>query len=168
MNRYVSAAVLLCFAAAAFGQSSNEHVEPPKVQKFYKLLVSVDQFEGTKPIKSQEVSVTVPLGQRNSTHIRSGEKIPYNDQAQQYQDVGLNVDIRDLEELASDISLSLQIQLSTAVGIESGKLPLIRQYSWDSTVLVPVGRPVTVYSDSSSNSQYKMEVKITAKPLDLH
>ncbi len=160
MNRLVT--IALCLGSAAFAQS-DDHAAQAKPQRFFRMQVRVDQFDGNKLFKSQEVSATLPFGTQG-THIRAGEKIP---SGEHYIDAGLNVDFRDLEEVPSGLALSLRLEISAAINADAAKLPLIREYRWDSNVLVPVGKPALIFADTDSSSQYKMEVKVTATPLDV-
>ncbi len=40
--------------------------------------------------------------------------------------------------------------------------PVIRQNVWDSTVLVPIGKPTVVFSSDDLDSKGKMQVEVTA------
>lgn len=115
-----------------------------------------------------------------TTSIRSGDRVPIlttsgagaNANTQyQYIDVGTNIDIERIESI--DQTLRLRVTATISAGsIDSQVLnaapnePIIRQASWHSSVIVPIGKPSIIFSSDNNVDKGKIELELTAVPLD--
>jgi hypothetical protein len=43
--------------------------------------------------------------------------------------------------------------------------PVIRQNRWSSSVIVPLGKPTTIYSSDDITSKRKVQIELTATPI---
>jgi hypothetical protein len=47
-----------------------------------------------------------------------------------------------------------------------GNDPVIRQNKWDSTVLIPIGKPTVVFSSDDLDDRGKLQVELTATRME--
>jgi type II secretory pathway component GspD/PulD (secretin) len=83
----------------------------------------------------------------------------------QYIDIGVNIDCRNVQEIDQKLAMSVKAEVSSIPGgtnSTSDLGPLIRQFQWNSDVLVPAGAPTTIFSSDDVNSKAKMQVEVTA------
>lgn len=159
---------------------------PASPVRYYHLDFAVRELgEDGKPVNSRSYFATVSTGRNtSSTNIRAGSKIPIatgaymagNQQPNlqfQYQDVGVNIDIGPdrTEEIGSRLALFLTMEISSLAssahlgGPNGVEQPVIRQNRWRGPVLIPIGKPTTVFSSEYTDSKGSMQVVVTATPL---
>lgn len=83
----------------------------------------------------------------------------------QYIDLGVNLDVRDAMEHGEKLGFRIKAEISSVARqteIAGVGEPIIRQNVWDSTVLIPIGKPTVVFSSDDLDSKGKMQVEVTA------
>jgi len=148
--------------------------EASTAEHFYRFDFVVEEIDDAGKVNNSRSYVeTIATGPGSSQAIRTGSRIPIATGAEngstqfQYVDVGVSFDVRQVREVGDKLSLTLKAELSslaqehvvTGTGVGD---PVIRQNRWDSTVLIPVGKPTVVYSADDLDSKGKMQVEVTA------
>jgi len=139
--------------------------------KFYKLDFVVKEMEGTKVLNTRSYSfltstqITGPAGAFGGCSIRTGNKVPMAGGG--YLDVGVNIDCNDVKETQVGLSLSVTADISS-IPAES-QIPVsgqvIRQNRWRSNVVVPLKKPVVIFSSDDLTSKRQMQLELTATPV---
>jgi hypothetical protein len=171
---------------ASGGQASTpaqDETQAPAVH-YYHLDFVVDELGSDgKPVNSRTYTTTVNTDAHSTTSIRTGSRIPIvtgsyggggegkasalvNTQFQ-YQDVGINIDVRHVHEVARQLGLDVTADLTgVAPGTDPNlHYPVIRQNRWQASVLIPVGKPSVVFTSDSLDSKGSMRVLVTATPI---
>ena len=147
--------VASCFAQAEKAAPQEEH--------FYRLDYVVKEVDGGKVVNSRNYSTMITTGR--VAEIRTGNKVPYSsDKGVAYQEVGTNIDARRPREVENQLAIEISADLSSVAPGQtgSGNLPLLRQNRWQSDVLLPLRRPVVVFSSDDPGSTHKMQLEVTA------
>lgn len=179
--------VTVFFGQRSFAQESIPAPEPTKASQapahFYHLEFVVQEM-GTdgKATNSRLYTATVSTDSRDhGTSIRTNSRIPVptvsssggneshaliNTQFQ-YINVGVNIDARNMREIGRQLSLDLVADVSSMAGSNDANLhqPVIRQNKWEASVLIPVSKPVVVFTSDSLDSKGSMQVVVTATSL---
>jgi len=180
--------VMMSVGQMSFAQESNSAPEPAKASQppahFYHLDFVIQEM-GTdgKPTNSRSYTATVSADSRDdhSTSIRTNSRIPVptgsfsnggENQAQvntqfQYVDVGVNIDARRAHEIGRQLSLDLVAEVSSVAPTSDARIhqPVIRQNKWQASVLIPIGKPVVIFTSDSLDSKGSMQVVATATEL---
>lgn len=85
----------------------------------------------------------------------------------QYIDIGVNIDAKDARELDGKLALALTAEVSSMGGtqtISGVNEPVIRQNRWQAGVLIPIGKPTTVFTSDVLDNKGAMQVVVTATP----
>jgi hypothetical protein len=177
--------VFTMFGQKSFTQESTTAPEAAKLSQatahFYHLDFVVQEL-GTdgKPTNSRSYTAIVSTDQRDhGTSIRTNSKIPIpistsgdgqalvNTQFQ-YVDVGVNIDAHNAREIGHQLSLDLVADVSSVAPTNNEARihqPVIRQNKWQASVLIPIGKPVVVFTSDSLDSKGSMQVVATVTPL---
>ncbi len=105
----------------------------------------------------------VPIA--TGSHATNGNPANLANTQFQYIDLGVNLDVHDATEHGDKLSFRLKAEVSSVArqtDIGGVGEPVIRQNVWDSTVLVPIGKPTVVFSADDLDSKGKMQVEVTA------
>jgi len=78
-----------------------------------------------------------------------------------YIDVGVNLDVRRIHRTNDELTLDIVAEVSSA---DPGS-NVIRQAKWNSSVLIPVRKPVVIFSSDGPTARHQMQLEITATPL---
>jgi hypothetical protein len=170
----------------SFAQDSTPAAEPAKVSQgpahFYHLEFIVQEMGADgKAINSRSYTATVSTDARDhGTSVRTnsripvpvgtfssgGESSPLNTQFQ-YVDVGVNIDAHNTHENGRQLSLDLVADVSSVAPTTDARIhqPVIRQNKWQASVLIPIGKPVVVFTSDSLDSKGSMQVVVTATSL---
>ncbi|HMG87628.1 MAG TPA: hypothetical protein VK574_17975 [Terracidiphilus sp.] len=173
----------------SFAQDSTPAAEPAKVAPgpvhFYHLEFLVQEM-GTdgKATNSRTYTATVSTDSHDhGTSIRTNSRIPvptgsFNTGGEnaalalvntqfQYVDVGVNIDAHNTHENGRQLSLDLVADVSSVAPTTDARIhqPVIRQNKWQGSVLIPIGKPVVVFTSDSLDSKGSMQVVATATPL---
>jgi len=181
------------FGASARAQDAAkapETAKAPEPAAHYYHLEFVLQEVGTdgKPTNSRSYSTTVCTGRNEQFGaIRTGNRVPIVtggrpgsnnaggkaelDFEYQYLDVGVNIDTREVHEIGRQLALNLKAEISSLADSmhspnpELPNDPVIRQNSWQASVLIPVGKPTVVFSSDALDGKGGMQLVATASPL---
>ncbi|MBV9301844.1 MAG: hypothetical protein JOY62_13775 [Acidobacteriaceae bacterium] len=157
-GRILLASVLFvgaCFAQTEKPSSQEEH--------FYRLDYVVKEVDGARVVNSRNYSTMISTG--HVSEIRTGSKVPVSsDNKVEYMDIGVNVDSRRPRELENQLALEISAEISSVASGEarSGEPPRVRQNRWQADVLLPLRRPVVVFSSDDPGSTHKMQLEVTA------
>jgi hypothetical protein len=168
------------FAQDAGTQQSpkTQNATSAQVNHFYRLDFAVEEVGGDgKPTNSRSYSTIVVTDSHEVMSIRTGSRVPIvvgnvdtngkEGMQFQYQDLGVNFDVRELREIGRQLSLNLTAVLSGLAGTSESVAhqPIIRQNRWQGYVLIPTGKPTVVFSSDSLDSKGSTRILVTATPL---
>ena len=164
--------------------------KPPEAPTHYYHLEYVVQELGSdgKPVNSRTYSTIVGTDRGDQfSAIRTGSRVPIitgalhgpNGEAKegklefqyQYLDVGVNIDTNNVHEIGQKLAIYLKAEISTlaepAPAPASGLVndPVIRQNTWQASVLIPIGKPTVVFSSDALDNKGAMHLVVTATPL---
>jgi hypothetical protein len=105
-----------------------------------------------------------------SSQVRAGTKIPVrtNDKDEiQYIDLGVNIDCDSAHETPQGLGLHISTEISSIANPTSGEIPspVVRQNRWSSEALLPIGKPIVLFSSDNLESKGRMQVEVTATPI---
>jgi hypothetical protein len=169
----VTRVILLTAALSAAGFAQSEEVKkpaPPPEKKFYRLDLAVKELDGGKTVNSREYFMMVSTGHENNS-LRTGTKLPYgSEDKRSYMEVGVNFDCREVVPTASgELSMVLSADVSSVadgdIKAATAGYPVLRTNRWGSSVVVPLGRPIAVFSSDDLASKRRMQVEVTATAL---
>lgn len=165
---------------ASGGQPSPkaQSTTPPVTHHFYHVDFVVQEI-GTdgKAINSRAYSTAVSTDSPWTMSIRTGSRVPIavglsdkngkENTEFQYQDLGVNFDVREVREVGGQLSLNLTAALTGLAGSSDTvpHQPIIRQNRWQGICLIPTGKPTVVFSSDSLDSKGGTRILITATPL---
>lgn len=144
---------------------------------YYKLNLTVQEInDAGQAVNARSYVATVETGS-NMQQIRTGSRVPVitgstaSPQTTQftYIDVGVDFDVRDVQEVEGRLALKLRADVSSISeqqNIGNSREPVVRQDKWDSGVLIPIGKPTVVFSADDLNDKGKMQVELTATRID--
>ncbi|MGD0729615.1 MAG: hypothetical protein ABR956_00020 [Terracidiphilus sp.] len=132
-----------------------------------------------KPVNSRTYSTTLTTDKNDSnTSIRTGNKVPIitgasprangpdkEDIQYQYQEVGIGIDARDAHLAGNLLAFVLSAQVSSIAppsGSSTIDDPVIRANKWQSSVLIPLGKPTVVFRSDALESKGSMQLVVTA------
>ena len=158
-----------------------QEAAPPASQKppahYYKLTFTVEETNDSgQALNARSYVATVQTGS-NMQQIRTGSRVPVITGATQtpgttqftYIDVGVNVDVHDVQETSDRLAMKVSADVSSVAdqeNIGNMKEPVIRSNRWDSAVLIPIGKSTVVFSADDLNDKGKMQVELTATRID--
>jgi len=184
MKKFVFVVVVLAVAAAPAclwaqeaAQTSIQAVKEP--EHYYRLNFTLEEMnDAGKVANSRSYFATIVTGRGATQQIRTGSRIPIatgtHDGSTQFQyvDVGVSVDVRQVKEVGDKLGFSLTAEVSSlapqanATAGTVGNDPVIRQNKWDSTVLIPIGKPTVVFSSDDLDDRGKLQVELTATRME--
>ncbi len=108
--------------------------------------------------------------EREFSSLRTGTKIPIrtNDKDIQYLDVGVDIDCGMVRETSQGLALHITAKISSLAnpsGSSEASVPIVRQNTWSSMTLLPIGKPTVVFSSDNLENKGRMQVEVTATPL---
>ena len=134
-----------------------------------------------KVVNSRSYTTTVDTEPHYLTSIRTGSRVPIITGSItkgtpmnefQYVDLGVKLDVRDVHEVGRQLAFDLTAILSgVASPAQSAdpKLdhehPVISQNTWESRVLVPIGKRTVVFTSDSLDSKGSTRVVVTVTPV---
>ena len=181
---FVAIFTLSLLPVAARAQNAQD-AAPATPQHFYHVHFVVAELDAggkvTNTRSYEETIATTGSGHVvGDQQIKTGSRVPiatgsYGANANpantqfQYIDLGVNLDVREAIEHGEMLGFRLKAEVSSVARqteIAGVGEPVIRQNVWDSTVLVPVGKPTMVFSSDDLDSKGKMQVEVTATPVE--
>jgi hypothetical protein len=161
-----------------------ETAKAPEPPAHYYHLEFVIQELGTdgKPTNSRAYSTIVCTNRSEQFGaIRTGARVPIitggfhgatgdgkPEFQYQYIDVGVNIDTQNVHEIGRQLALHLKAEISSlaqSTPSPSSELPndpVIRQNTWQASVVIPIGKPTVVFSADALDSKGGMQVSVTA------
>lgn len=174
----VAVAPMALRAQEAQEKSAAANANPP--DHFYKLNLTVaDIDEAGKISNTRSFATILRTGPGYTQSVRTGDRVPVatgvgsgsaTTTQYTYIDVGVNMDITQVKDSGNQLSFRLTANVSsfaksgTAIG--GVQEPIIRQKKWDSSVVVPIGKPTIVFSADDLEDKGKMQVELTATHID--
>lgn len=172
---FVSARVILAQDA---GKPAEAMKTEPAAHYYHLQFVIEELNAGGKATNSRTYTMTVNTDKDEYASIRSGSRVPIltgsftsgekevNTQFQ-YFDLGANIDARNAREVDHKLSADITADITSMAAALDSRLhqPVIRQNKWKSVVLVPVGKPTTIFTSDSLDSTGSMQMVVTATPV---
>lgn len=174
----------VCLPAQEAGQTGPASPKQTEPQHFYRLNLVVKELdEASRVVNARIYSMTVATettkpGFYAPQIIKTGSRVPIATGTSaggtefQYVDLGVNFELNHVEERGNSLSFRLKAEISSIANEDNGVPstlradPVIRQNSWDSTVILPIGKPTVVSSADDLDSKGKIQVELTATPVE--
>jgi hypothetical protein len=188
MKRITAVMIFLALAMVPVGLPAQETAQPgpaspsqAEPQHFYRLNLVVKELDETgKAVNSRNYLMTVATETSKCCApqiIKTGSRIPIatgtssNPATTQFQyiDLGVNLDVRNVKDSGDSLRFGLRAEISSVARqtqVAGTGEPVIRQNSWDSDVVVPIGKPTVVGSSDDLDSKGKTEIEVTATRID--
>ena len=160
--------------------ASSPMVQTP--EHFYRLKLVVEEVNDAGTVTNARTYETTVSTSGASQTIKTGSRIPVatgsyssgsNASAMntqfQYIDLGVEATVKNAEETGNDLAFHLRMEVSSMArseNIAGVEEPVIRDNSWDTNVLVPIGKPTVVFSSDDLDSKGKMQVQVTATAVE--
>jgi hypothetical protein len=161
-------------AIAQDNQSPQPADKTPTPAHYFHLTFAVQEL-GTdgKPINSRSYATTVSTDRRDAS-IRTTSQVPVlsgpigsNSTQYTFVDVGINFDIREVSELGHQLSLHVKAEVNSYLPPEKpADIAAVRRHNqWESSLLVPIGKPTTIFTSDSLDGKGAMQVTATVTPI---
>ncbi len=174
------AALLSAPMALMAQEAGSKEAAAKPADHFYKLNFVVEELnEAGKVTNARNFQTTIDtvgrtaFGGPATQQIRTGARIPVatNGNEWQYMDVGVDLDVVGPQEIGDKVGFNLSANISSLANPQSGTSdplshPVVRQNKWSSNVLIPIGKPIVVYSADDLDSKGKMQVEVTATKIE--
>lgn len=169
----------LAMVPASFGQDDQKPSEPAKTDQgpahYYRMTFTVQEVNADgKPTNSRSYN-TMLSTQTRQVSIRNKSRVPIptgpltNGIASQYQyeDLGVDIDVQQVAEVRHDLALTIVSTVNRLAKDEDQTLraPITRYNTWNSPVLVPIGKPTVVFSSDDLDSKGSLQMVVTATPV---
>src|SRR6185369_44062 len=162
--------VLLLSSVLLLSKLSFAQAEKESATGFYHLDFVAKELDDNKVITTRNYSMT--LSDKYPGLIRSGSRVPQltgakGDNNFTYIDLGVNIDCRDAREVGGQFSLTVATDISSAAKDTTDNIgaPIIRQYKWSSSVLVPFRKSTQIFSSDDLGSKRKFQIELTVTPV---
>jgi hypothetical protein len=183
MRKMAMGVAVMAMVLASVGlraQDAAKDAAPASPEHYYRLNLTVEEInDAGKVDNTRSYVATIVTGHGGGQQqIRTGSRIPIatgsHDGSTQFQyvDVGVNFDVHQVKEIGDKLSFTLTAEVSSLAQEEHAVAgspvgdPVIRQNKWDSSVLIPVGKPTLVFSADDLDSKGKMQVELTATKVE--
>jgi hypothetical protein len=160
---------ILLLATSSFAQDEKAKEDP---DHYYRLDFVVKEIGDGRIANSRSYSTIVRItgpGHGGTDSIRTGSKVPEQQSGggYTYMDVGVSIDCQSVHEAAGKLMLSVSADISSLAETTATSTlpPVIRNNRWSSTVVVPIGKPTTIFSSDDVGSKGKMQLEMTATPI---
>jgi hypothetical protein len=140
----------------------------PTNSRTYSIIVGTDRHQQFSAIRTGSRVPIVTGALHGPTGEATEAKLEYQ---YQYIDVGVNIDTQNIREVGHQLAIDLKAEISALAGsapsTASGLIndPVIRQNSWQASVLIPIGKPTVVFSSDALDNKGGMHFVVTANPL---
>jgi hypothetical protein len=135
----------------------------------YRLEYSISELDDGKRVNGR--TYTLLVTEDDWGKIRIGNRVPYSTASLgpsgapvssiQYQDVGMNIDSR-LREQETGFFLVTHVEWSSIASRENSNNPVFRQLRFDSTSVIPPGKPTVLGTMDDVTSTHRYEIEVTA------
>jgi hypothetical protein len=180
----VSAILLAPALLCAQNTQSNPDTLSQQIEPHVKIVYRALQIGADGKVVSSHSYSTIVVantGQHSLSKIRSNDKVPIavasyggdgksslvNTQIQ-YQDVGTQIDTSGAKLNGSQLTVNLSVALSEVAKNDVGAekmipgSPVFRALSWESDVIVTMGRPTIIFTSDNPSDTGKTELELTA------
>jgi hypothetical protein len=178
----VSAILLAPALLCAQNTQSNPDTSSQQIEPHVKLVYRALQIGADGKVVSSHSYSTIVVantGQHSLSKIRSNDRVPiatgsYGGERSslvntqfQYQDVGTNIDTSGAKLNGNQFTVYLSVTLSEVakndVAAENTiPAPVLRALSWESDVIVTLGRPTIIFISDNPSDTGKTELELTA------
>ncbi len=175
MHKSFKLVLLFLLVGVAAGTAHAQSPSPAPIPlKHYKVDFVVKEADASGHVTNTRSYSTVlaTTNQNDPNQIRSGDRVPIrvglNDKGDnnlQYVDIGVSFDCRYVQEIDQKLAMKVKAEISSipaGADLKAGIDPVIRQFQWNSDVLISPGTPTTIFSSDDVNSKIKMQVEVTA------
>ena len=166
-------------APSAQQATKAQEVAPAPPAHYYHLDFVIEELGADgKPVNSRAYSTTISTQHNSTMSIRAGSRVPIaigSNEANgkentqfQYEDVGVNFDARNAHDMDRQLAFDLTATLSGVAKSNDPQVhaPVIRQNSWQATVLIPVGKSTVLFTSDSTDNKGAIRVLVTATPIE--
>jgi hypothetical protein len=171
-------AILLAPALLCAQGTTQDHPDTssPQTGPHLKLIYRTLQIgEDGKTLSSHSYSTIVMANAGfSASRIRSNDKVPIavgspssGNTQYQYQDVGTNIDANEAKLNGNQLTVNLSVALSEVAKNDVAPdktipAPVFRALSWQSDVIVTIGRPTIIFTSDNVSDTGKTELELTA------
>jgi hypothetical protein len=163
--------ILMTVASVSFAQDEKKAEGPPR---YYHLDYVVKEISDGKTVNSRVYSTIVSTDRGAPSYsLRTGTKVPVPQGANQftYMDVGVSIDTRRVSDGAGRLMLNVSADISSLPGEVTGYSqvsppPVVRNNRWTSDVVVPIGKPIIIFSSDDVTNKGKLQLELTATPIN--
>lgn len=156
-------------AAGLLLAQGDKPVAPAADPEYFRLDFVVKEVEHGKVVNSRNYSSLTLANGKERGSIRAGSKMPIATGTQQYHyfDVGVNIDCNSMQRQRDRLTMGVSAELSIATPPQDKVLtqPIIRTIRWNSPVIVPIGKPTTLFSSDDLASTRTLQLEVTATPV---
>lgn len=163
MHRASLKALAICsllYPTLALAQEKPPALEPPHCRLTFRLMQA--NADG-KIVNTRTYSIIIAAAESERPQsIRTGDRIPAG--GNDYVNVGTNIDTNNEQLVDHSLRLRVDVQSSTALKGDSSSnaLPVIRQTTWGSQVVVTLDKPTIIFTADNISDTGKTELELTA------
>jgi hypothetical protein len=168
--------LLLLLTGIATAIANAQSPSPSTPLKHYKVDFVIKEADASGHVtNSRSYSMILATTNNFNQQIRSGNRIPFKTGLDekgnteiQYVDIGVNIDCHNVQEIDQKLAMSVKAEVSSIPGGPNSTSelgPVIRQFQWNSDVLISPGVPTTIFSSDDVNSKITMQIEVTATPI---
>jgi hypothetical protein len=174
MHKFIRPFLLSLAIGIAAHAATAQQTTPAAPVKHYKTDFVVKEVDSSgHVINSRTFSISVATATTSpSNQIRSGDRVPIRVNTDKsniaYIDIGVNIDCQHDTEIDNKLAMTVKAEISsvpTGTDLNSVGDPIIRQFQWNADVLVTPSVPTTIFSSDDVGSKNKMQVELTATPI---
>jgi hypothetical protein len=141
--------------------------KPAEIQSFYHLVVRLQEVDaGGRVTNTRSYSTAICVPSINSVEIRTDVKLTLRttDKGEQFANGRVSIHAVDARVAGSYLRLNLGANIESIA--TPGENPVVRQNQWEGRVSVPIGKPTVVFSSDNLDDKGKIQLELTATPLD--
>jgi hypothetical protein len=172
----ILSAILLAPALLCAQNRDTPDTSAPQAGPYLKLVYRTLQIGADGKVASSHSYSTIVVannGHASPSKIRSNDKVPISTASSsgnieyQYQEVGTNIDTSGAKLYGSQLTVNLSVALTEVAknDVATDKTipaPVFRALSWQSDVMVTVGRPTIIFTSDNVSDTGKTELELTA------
>jgi hypothetical protein len=157
----------LALSAVALAQNENTKLNA----EYFRFDFSLKETEGGKVVNTRNFQTMARTDEAGMSSIRSNGKVPVpNEKGFSYVDVGVSIDVRHVNHVKDELSVEIIADISGTLEPPNPATPqtgppVIRQTRWNSIVLIPIRKPVVIFSSDEPGSKRQLQLEITATPI---
>ncbi len=152
-------------ALSAVALAQTDAPKPTDAHEFNRLDFVLRETENGKLINTRNFQMMALADQKAASLIRSGDKIPVPAVGPGgttiYIDVGVNRAVRQIHRINDELTRGISAEASTS---EPGT-NVVRAAKWESVVLIPIRKPVVIFSSDGPTAKRQLQLEITATPI---